>query len=144
MQRPRNRNGEAGITLLELLVVMVIIALFATLVGTRLWRNVATAKATTAKAQIETFENAIEQFRLDVGRLPTQEEGLQSVRIRPPSLDESKWKGPYLQKELPLDPWGNPYVYRMPGQHGDYDILSYGRDGHEGGDGEDADVVSWK
>jgi general secretion pathway protein G len=144
MQRPRNRNGEAGITLLELLVVMVIIALFATLVGTRLWRNVATAKATTAKAQIETFENAIEQFRLDVGRLPTQEEGLQSVRVRPPSLDESKWKGPYLQKELPLDPWGNPYVYRMPGQHGDYDILSYGRDGHEGGDGEDADVVSWK
>ncbi|MBZ5554111.1 MAG: type II secretion system major pseudopilin GspG [Acidobacteriia bacterium] len=144
MQRPRNRNGEAGITLLELLVVMVIIALFATLVGTRLWRNVATAKATTAKAQIETFENAIEQFRLDVGRLPTQEEGIQSLRVRPPSLDESKWKGPYLQKEIPMDPWGNAYAYRMPGQHGDYDILSYGRDGREGGDGEDADVVSWK
>jgi general secretion pathway protein G len=144
MQRPRNRNGEAGITLLELLVVMVIIALFATLVGTRLWRNVATAKATTAKAQIETFENAIEQFRLDAGRLPTQEEGLQSLRLRPPSLDESKWKGPYLQKEIPADPWGNAYVYRMPGQHGDYDILSYGRDGREGGEGEDADVVSWK
>ncbi|MBZ5537451.1 MAG: type II secretion system major pseudopilin GspG [Acidobacteriia bacterium] len=144
MQRPRNRNGEAGITLLELLVVMVIIALFATLVGTRLWRNVATAKATTAKAQIETFENAIEQFRLDVGRLPTQEEGLPSLRIRPPALDETKWKGPYLQKEIPQDPWGNPYAYRMPGQHGDYDVLSYGRDGREGGEGEDADVVSWK
>lgn len=144
MRRQRRRNSEAGITLLELLVVMVIIALFATLVGTRLWRNVATAKATTAKAQIETFENAIEQFRLDVGRLPTQEEGLQALRVRLPSIDESKWKGPYLQKELPLDPWGNAYVYRMPGQHGDYDVLSYGRDGREGGDGEDADIVSWK
>jgi general secretion pathway protein G len=144
MRRHRDRNQQAGITLLELLVVMVIIALFATLVGTRLWKNVASAKTTTAKAQIETFENAIEQFRLDVGRLPTQEEGLQALRVRPPSVDTSKWNGPYLQKEIPPDPWGNAYVYRMPGQHGEFDVLSYGRDGREGGEGEDADVVSWK
>ncbi len=144
MRRGRENNREAGITLLELLVVMVIIALFATLVGTRLWKNVAAAKATTAKSQIETFENAIEQFRLDVGRLPTQEEGLQALRVRPPTVDQSKWNGPYLQKEVPLDPWGNPYVYRCPGQHGEFDILSYGRDGKEGGEGEDADIVSWK
>jgi general secretion pathway protein G len=144
MRRHRDRNQQAGITLLELLVVMVIIALFATLVGTRLWKNVASAKTTTAKAQIETFENAIEQFRLDVGRLPTQEEGLQALRVRPPSVDTSKWNGPYLQKEIPPDPWGNAYVYRMPGQHGEFDVLSYGRDGREGGEGEDGDVVSWK
>lgn len=144
MRPERKRRSESGITLLELLVVMVIIALFATLVGTRLWKNVAAAKATTAKSQIETFENAIEQFRLDVGRLPTQEEGLEALRVRPATIDQSKWNGPYLQKELPMDPWGNPYVYRCPGQHGEYDILSYGRDGKEGGEGEDADIVSWK
>lgn len=144
MRRQRHRNFESGITLLELLVVMVIIALFATLVGTRLWKNVATAKKTAAKDQIATFENAIEQFRLEVGRLPTQEEGLQALRVRPTSVEESKWNGPYLQKDVPIDPWGNPYVYRMPGQHGEYDILSYGRDAREGGEGEDGDVVSWK
>ncbi len=144
MRRERRRDREAGITLLELLVVMVIIALFATLVGTRLWKNVASAKATTAKSQIETFENAIEQFRLDVGRLPTQEEGLQALRVRPSTVDQSKWNGPYLQKDVPLDPWGNAYVYRCPGEHGEYDILSFGRDGKEGGEGEDADIVSWK
>lgn len=144
MPRRRQGNLEAGITLLELLVVMVIIALFATLVGTRLWKNVASAKTTTAKSQIETFENAIEQFRLDVGRLPTQEEGLQALRVRPQTVESSKWNGPYLQKEIPVDPWGNAYVYRAPGQHGEFDILSYGRDGREGGEGEDADVVSWK
>jgi general secretion pathway protein G len=144
MRREKRGNAESGITLLELLVVMVIIALFATLVGTRLWKNVASAKATAAKAQIETLENAIEQYRLDVGHLPTQEEGLQALRVRPATVDQSKWNGPYLQKELPLDPWGNAYVYRCPGQHGEYDILSYGRDGREGGEGEDADIVSWK
>jgi len=144
MRREKRRNRETGITLLELLVVMVIIALFATLVGTRLWKNVASAKATAAKAQIETLENAIEQYRLDVGHLPTQEEGLQALRVRPATVDQSKWNGPYLQKELPLDPWGNAYAYRCPGQHGEYDILSYGRDGREGGEGEDADIVSWK
>lgn len=144
MRRQHHLKSESGITLLELLVVMVIIALFATLVGTRLWKNVATAKKTAAKDQIATFENAIEQFRLEVGRLPTQEEGLQALRLRPPAVEESKWNGPYLQKDVPLDPWGNPYVYRMPGQHGEYDVLSYGRDSREGGEGEDGDVVSWK
>lgn len=135
-------NKERGITLIELLVVMVIIAMFATIVGQRLFRNVEKARQTTAKAQISEFESMLDLFRLDVGRYPTNEEGLQALRVRPSGLE--KWDGPYLKKDLPLDPWGRPYVYRYPGQHGDFDILSLGADGQEGGESENADVASWK
>ena len=133
---------DRGITLIELLVVMVIIALFATLVGQRLFRNVERARQTTAKAQIQEFESALDAFRLDVGRYPTTQEGLQALVVRPPNVEN--WDSPYLRKEVPLDPWGHSYVYKSPGQHGDFDLLSYGADGQEGGEGDGVDVVSWK
>jgi general secretion pathway protein G len=137
-----NRTKESGITLIELLVVMVIIAMFATIVGQRLFRNVEKARQTTAKAQINEFESVLDAFKLDVGRYPTTEEGLQSLRARPGNTD--RWDGPYLKKDVPVDPWQRPYVYRFPGQHGDYDLYSFGADGQEGGDGENADVTNWK
>jgi len=136
------KKNHSGITLIELLVVMVIIAMFATIVGQRLFRNVEKARQTTAKAQISEFESVLDAFRLDVGRYPTNEEGLQSLRVRPGSLE--RWDGPYLRKDVPLDPWQRAYVYRFPGQHGDYDLYSLGADGQEGGEGEDADVTNWK
>ncbi len=136
------KKNHSGITLIELLVVMVIIAMFATIVGQRLFRNVEKARQTTAKAQISEFESVLDAFRLDVGRYPTTDEGLQSLRVRPGSLE--RWDGPYLRKDVPLDPWQHPYVYRFPGQHGDYDLYSLGADAQEGGDGENADVTSWK
>ena len=138
----KTKRGDRGITLIELLVVMVIIAMFATLVGQRLFRNVERARETQAKAQISEFESVLDTFRLDVGRYPTAEEGLQALRARPGTLE--RWDGPYLRKDVPLDPWQHPYVYRFPGQHGDYDLLSLGADGQEGGEGENADVVNWK
>ncbi len=136
------KKNHSGITLIELLVVMVIIAMFATIVGQRLFRNVEKARQTTAKAQVSEFESVLDAFRLDVGRYPTTDEGLQSLRVRPGSLE--RWDGPYLRKDVPLDPWQHPYVYRFPGQHGDYDLYSLGADAQEGGDGENADVTSWK
>src|SRR5438552_4523175 len=113
----RNKR-QSGITLIELLVVMVIIAMFATIVGQRLFRNVEKARQTTAKAQINEFETVLDAFRLDVGRYPTSDEGLQALRARPASLE--RWDGPYLKKDVPMDPWQRSYVYRFPGQHGDY------------------------
>src|SRR5215467_14005216 len=133
---------ETGITLIELLVVMVIIAMFATIVGQRLFRNVEKARQTTAKAQINEFESVLDAFKLDVGRYPTTEEGLQSLRAKPGNTE--RWDGPYLRKDVPLDPWQRPYVYHFPGQHAEYDLYSLGSDGQEGGDGENADVTSWK
>lgn len=142
MNRNRNKK-ESGITLIELLVVMVIIAMFATIVGQRLFKNVEKARQTTAKAQISEFESVLDAFKLDVGRYPTTEEGLQSLRAKPGNSD--RWDGPYLKKDVPLDPWQRPYLYRFPSQHGsDYDLYSLGADGQEGGDGENADVTSWK
>ena len=138
----KTKRRDCGITLIELLVVMVIIAMFATLVGARLFRNVERARQTTAKAQIAEFESVLDTFRLDLGRYPTNEEGLQALRSRPSGLE--RWDGPYLRKDVPLDPWGHPYVYRIPGQHGDFDLLSLGVDGQEGGDGESVDIVNWK
>jgi len=137
-----NKNNR-GITLIESLAVMVIIAMFATIVGQRLFRNVEKARQTTAKAQINEFESVLDAFKLDVGRYPTSEEGLQSLRVRPGSVE--RWDGPYLRKDIPPDPWQRPYVYRFPSQHGgDYDLYSLGADGQEGGEGENADVTNWK
>ena len=136
------RDKKDGITLIELLVVMVIIALFATLVGQRVFRNVEKARQTTAKAQIGEFESVLDAFRLDVGRYPTTEEGLQALRVRPGNIE--RWDGPYLRKDVPLDPWQRPYVYHCPGPHGDFDLYSLGADGQDGGEGEAADVTNWK
>jgi general secretion pathway protein G len=130
-----------GITLIELLVVMVIIAMFTTLVGSRVFRNVEKGRQTLAKEQIAQFESVLDTFRLDVGRYPTTEEGLEALRTRPSAL--ANWDGPYLRKDVPLDPWGHAYVYRCPGQHGDFDLVSYGTDGQESGEGDAADIRNW-
>jgi general secretion pathway protein G len=136
------RRIERGITLIELLVVMVIIAMFATLVGSRLFRNVEKSRLTVAKEQISELESALDLFRLDVGRYPTTDEGLQALRVRPAGVEN--WDSPYLKKDVPLDPWNHPFIYRCPGQHGDFDLFSYGADGQEGGDGDGADIKNWK
>lgn len=133
---------EGGFTFFEILVVITIIGLLAALVGPRLWGKISGAKQSAAKAQIELFGTALDAFRLDVGRYPTTEEGLKALREKPSAANN--WQGPYLPKEIPLDPWKKSYVYRSPGEHGDYDIISYGADGVEGGEGESEDVVSWK
>ncbi len=138
----KKRARKKGFTLVEILVVIIIIGLLAALVGPRLFGKVGVAKQKAAKAQIELFGTALDAFRLDVGRYPTTEEGLKALREKPSGVE--KWDGPYLPKEIPLDPWGRSYVYRSPGEHGDYDLISYGRDGVEGGQGEDEDIVSWK
>jgi len=137
----RKLKSDAGITLIELLVVMVIIALFATIVGSRVGRSVDKGKKVAAKSQISEFESMLDTFKLDVGRYPTNEEGLQALRVKP--ANAPNWDGPYSKKDLPLDPWGRAYVYRFPGTHGDFDVLSYGADGQEGGDGDNADITSW-
>jgi general secretion pathway protein G len=135
------KKNQKGITLIELLVVMVIIAMFATVVGSRVFRNVEKGRQTVAKEQISEFESVLDLYRLDVGKYPTTEEGLQALRVRPTGV--SNWDGPYLKKDVPSDPWTHPYVYRCPGQHGDFDLLSYGADGQEGGDGDNADIKNW-
>lgn len=132
-----------GFTLIELLVVITILGLLAALVVPRLFKQAAKSKVAAAKAQIAAFQTALGAYKLDTGHFPTTEQGLEALRTRPPS--EEKWDGPYLPREIPVDPWGHPYLYRYPGQHGDEpDIISYGADGREGGEGEDADILSWK
>jgi general secretion pathway protein G len=136
------RYGERGFTLIEIMIVVIIIGLLAGLVGPRLFGKLTQAKQKAAKAQIELFGTALDAFRLDVGRYPTSEEGLKILREKPSGMDT--WKGPYLPKEIPVDPWGKAYIYKSPGEHGEYDLLSYGLDGVEGGEGENQDVASWK
>jgi len=133
----RNR----GFTLLELLVVMVIIGLLAGYVAPRYFSQVGKSQIKTAQAQISSFEKAVAQYRLDTGHFPTTEQGLDVLMKKP--AGETKWDGPYLSKAIPLDPWDHPYNYKAPGEHGDFDISSYGRDGRPGGSGEDADIVNW-
>jgi len=137
------RNPQSGITLIELMVVVVIIALFAALVGPALFKNVGKAQVTAAKSQIESFMTALGTYKLDVGTFPTTDQGLQALRVKPAEVEN--WNGPYLPKDVPLDPWKHPYVYKFPGEHGDEpDVICYGADGQPGGDGENADIVSWK
>jgi general secretion pathway protein G len=136
------KRRQRGFTLVEILVVVIILGLLVALVGPRLWGRVSGAKQKAAKAQIELFGTALDTFRLDVGRYPTAEEGLKALREKPSGAE--RWQGPYLSKEIPVDPWDNPYVYKCPGEHGDYDLISYGLDKTEGGEGENQDIVSWK
>lgn len=134
------RFARAGFTLLELLVVVAIIALLVGYVGPRYFGQVSKSEITTAKAQIDALEKAVDQYRLDTGHYPTTELGLAALVNRPQS--EPKWNGPYLRKDVPLDPWGKSYMYKQPGEKGDYDIVSYGKDGQPGGTGENADITN--
>lgn len=141
-RKRRMRRGEDGFTLIELLVVMVILGLLVAMVGPRLFGKVGQSKLGAAQAQIELFGTALDAFRLDVGRYPSTAEGLQSLQEKPAGAEN--WAGPYLRKQIPLDPWGKPYLYKAPGDNGEYDLISYGADGQAGGEGENQDVVSWK
>jgi general secretion pathway protein G len=131
-----------GFTLLELLVVMVIIGLLAAYVAPRYFSQVGRSEVRAAQAQIAALRSALDTYRLDVGAYPSTEQGLAALTVRPPNT--SRWNGPYLQRAVPLDPWGKPYQYRSPGEHGDFDLLSLGKDGQPGGSGEAADVTSWQ
>jgi len=139
---PGARRRAFGFTLLELLVVVAIIGLLAAYVGPKYFSQLGKSEQALAKAQIESFNRALATYRLDVGAFPTTEEGLNALIVKPASLSSAKWNGPYLSKAVPLDPWGKPYIYRVPGAKGDYDLLSYGKDGQPGGTGDAADVTS--
>ena len=137
------RRREAGITLIEMLVVVTIIALFAALVLPQMMNRADRAKRTAAHAQIIGFMTALGTYKLDTGTFPTTEMGLKALREKPENV--SGWQGPYLQKEVPKDPWKDDYIYKYPGDHGDEpDITCYGADGQPAGDGMNADIVSWK
>lgn len=136
------RDGEGGFTLIEMLVVITIIGLIMALVGPRVLNYLSESKAKAAKIQISSFGSALDLFFLDTGRYPTSSEGLDVLIQRPGGA--ATWNGPYLKGAVvPADPWGRPYVYRSPGQHGPYDIVSYGEDGREGGTGTATDITSW-
>lgn len=137
----RRQCNHRGFTLIEILIVMVLIALLAALVGPRVFPKVGKGKQSAATAQIELFGQALDQLKLDAGRYPRTEEGLNALMTNP-GMD--RWDGPYLKKSVPNDPWGKPYNYQMPGTHGDYDLFSLGRDGAPGGEGEDKDITSWE
>jgi general secretion pathway protein G len=149
--RPKRTGAPAhrrtgGFTLIEMIVVIVVIAILASLVGPMVFGNVADAKIQGARAQIEMFGLALDAYRLDNDRYPTGEQGLGALRVAPTAEPTPRrWRGPYLRKEVPLDPWGRPYVYVEPGRANPagYDLYSLGRDGRPGGDGEDADATSW-
>ena len=136
------KKRERGFTLIEMLIVMVILGLLAALVGPRMFGKVGKSRQKAAKSQIALFETALDMMKLDTGKYPTTDQGLQALRVKPD--DMKRWDGPYLPKDIPQDPWGNVYDYRSPGEHGDCDITSYGADGTSGGQGEDEDIVSWK
>lgn len=137
-QTRRSHGLGQGFTLLELLVVMVIIGLLAAYVGPRYFAQLGKSEQGAAKAQIEAFAKALDAYRLDTGYYPTTDLGLNALVVKPGS--DARWQGPYLQKAIPLDPWGRAYIYRNPGATGDFDVMSYGKDGQVGGDGDNADV----
>jgi general secretion pathway protein G len=139
----RRRNSQAGFTLIEMLVVLVIIGLIMGLVGPRVLTFLSDARSKTAHIQIASFTNALDLYYLDVGRYPTTQEGLTALVQRPPGMEV--WNGPYLKGgDIPTDPWHNAYVYVAPGSHGAFDLMSYGADGHEGGVGSAADITNWQ
>jgi general secretion pathway protein G len=138
---PAPNQRRAGFTLLELLVVIVIIGLLAGMVAPRYFDQIGKSNTKIARAQIVSLEKALDQYRLDMGRYPTTDEGLDSLFVKP--NNEEKWQGPYLKKAVPMDPWGRPYIYKSPGDHGELDLSTLGADGQPGGTGENADVGNW-
>lgn len=137
-----NPRRMTGFTLLELLVVLVILGLLVGYVAPRYFAQVGKSEVKVTRAQIRALEDALDQYRLDLGRYPATQTGLAALNNAP--AGESRWQGPYLRKTVPNDPWGHPYQYRAPGEHGEYDLWSFGRDGQAGGNGEDADIASWQ
>jgi len=135
-----NPRRITGFTLLELLVVLVILGLLVGYVAPRYFAQVGKSEVKVARAQVKALEDALDQYRLDVGRYPASQPGLAALNDAP--AGEARWQGPYLRKAVPNDPWGHPYQYRAPGEHGEYDLWSFGRDGQAGGSGEDADITS--
>ncbi|HJV26882.1 MAG TPA: type II secretion system major pseudopilin GspG [Aromatoleum sp.] len=135
------KTAASGFTLLELLVVMVIIGLLAGYVGPHYFSQIGKSEVKAAKAQIDALEKALDQYRLDVGHYPNTDQGLRALNAAP--AGESRWQGPYLRKAIPDDPWGKPYQYRQPGEHGEFDLFSLGKDGQPGGEGEAADITNW-
>ena len=144
MREPRSRrSGQAGVTLIEMLVVVTIIGLFVALVGPSLFKKADTGRIVAARSQIENFETALGTYKLDIGTFPTTEQGLEALRARP--ADVTQWNGPYMPKDIPKDPWGHDYLYKYPGEHGDEpEVVCLGADGQPGGDGVNGDIVSWK
>ena len=140
-QAQRHPVRAAGFTLFELLVVMLIIGLLASYVGPRYFAQVGKSEIKAARAQIDALEKALEQYRLDTGRFPSSEQGLSALFAKP--NNEPKWQGPYLKKAPPPDPWGSGYLYKAPGEHGEFDLASLGKDRRPGGSGEDADITNW-
>lgn len=138
MQKKNNR----GFTLIELLIVMIILGLIASLVAPKMFNKVSSAKTGTARSQIELLGTALDAYRLDNGAYPTTAQGLNALREA--VQGQETWEGPYLPKPVPDDPWNRPYIYKSPGDHGDYDLYTYGRDGQAGGEDEDEDVASWE
>lgn len=140
------RDRRRAFTLIELLVVIIVLGILASLVAPEIFRHVGSARETTARMQIEELGAALDAYRLDTGRYPTTEQGLDAL-WQTPTRDPrpANWRGPYLRKPVPLDPWQHPYAYRSPGEQSrsGYDLLSYGADGQQGGDGENADITSW-
>jgi general secretion pathway protein G len=142
MQQARqNRSAQHGFTLLELLVVMVIIGLLVGYVAPKYFAQIGKSEVKATTDQIDALGKALDQYRLDTGHYPTTEQGLAALVTKPAS--DAKWDGPYLVKAVPPDPWGRPYLYKNPGEHGDYDLLSLGKDGQAGGTGENADITNW-
>jgi len=143
----RTWRSESGLTLIEILVVIIVLGLLAGLVAPRIIGRVSEAKTQTARTQIALLGVALDSYRLDNGYYPTTEQGLAALRTRPLSEPQPRnWRGPYLQKDVPNDPWDRPYLYRSPGEVnvGSYDLLTLGRDGQPGGEDEDTDVTSWE
>ena len=142
-QRNRKRS-RAGVTLIEMLVVVTIIGLFVALVGPSLFKKADDARITATKSQVANFMTALGAYKLDTGNFPTTEQGLQALRVKP--ADVLQWNGPYMPQEIPKDQWGHDFIYRFPGEHGndEPDIISLGADGQPGGEGYNADIVSWR
>jgi general secretion pathway protein G len=134
----RKHAGQGGFTLLELLVVVVIIGVLVAYVAPRYFQQIGKSERTAALGQIDSLRKALDAYWLDTGHFPPSGQGLDALTTRPEG--ETRWNGPYLQRQAPMDPWGNAYVYRVPGETGDYDLFSYGKDGKPGGEGEDADL----